>query len=866
MLRAGRHLTAFILAGLLATVAGCDEATVPIHLEPKGAAWVVVPVPRSVPAGAVARVTVTASGEGIPSESRDLAGSGTLWQGQLGYIRAGDGRTLRVEGFDASGQPLFQAEESGIHIAPDRTPLVVLTAREEVATSSENAAPFIDSVVAPSEETLLGGTLALRTRVHDGDAGDVLTFAWKATGGTFDASASASAMWTAPDSEGTQTLTLTVSDSRGASASLDFTVHVRGEGVDASSSEVSASYNRWPRLDSLATEPSALVAIGEGLSVEASGVDGDTDTLSYAWTSSCEGTWTDGTSARATFSPTVLPEGACNNCRLSVAISDGHGGHTEGAVDVCIRPPKLPPIILSTTNSGPGAGPGDVLRLGITARDPNDEPLTITWKANAGVLSTPVRTGNASSVAWVALSCVTPFGLTRVSATVTNASGLSVTRDFAVDWSGPVCTRPSCGLDFQDANQRLALKSDCASDLPLVVPDGFTFDGAGRVLTAVDAADGHFAGAVLRNRGATMHVRNLTVTTDSLADVCDSGADALRGVLFEGASGSVTDSEVRGLRQGGDAGGCQEGHGIEVRNLGPGEDVQKVDVLRNHVAGYQKTGILAVGRVDVTVADNVLDGGGPTGAIARNGIQLDSGATGRVTGNHVDGNAYTGADYFASGILVVGGSYNARPLCTDAVIEGNQLDGNDVGIFLFQAEGPDASPPAASTRIRVTDNDVNRDVVTNGYVYQAGISDLGGGNTIFGNRIAGAGYALSNPPGSTFPVNVVGGDVAKVAFLSAPQTVDAGACSGRVIVQSQDVAGNLKGPGAALFTLEATGAAAAGITFHADPGCTGEALTTVSLDNPQAETDFYFKASQPGALTVGVSGAGLSGSQDATVR
>lgn len=533
--------------------------------------------------------------------------------------------------------------------------------------------------------------------------------------------------------------------------------------------------------------------------------------------------------------------------------------------DACVSAVKRPPVIVSTSSSPQGVGPGDVLRLGLTARDPNNESFTIEWRANTGVLSTPVRTGNSGAVAWVALSCVPSFGPALVSATVTNASGLSVRQDFAVAWSGPTCTRPSCAVAFKDDEQRLVLGSDCATDLPLVVPEGFTFDGAGHVLTAVDAADGHFTGAVLRNRGATMHVRNVVLTADALSETCDAGADALRGVLFDGASGSVADTEVRGLRQG-DASGCQEGHGIEVRNLAPGTDVRHVDILRNRVTDYQKTGILAVGRVDVTVADNVVDGGGPTGAIARNGIQLDAGATGRVTGNRVDGNAYTGSDYFASGILVVGGSYNARPLCTDAVIQGNQLDGNDVGIFLFQAEGPNADPPATSTRLRVTDNDVHRDAVTNGYVYQAGVADLGGGNTISGNRIMGAGYSPNTLPGSTFPVDVVAGAAAKVAFLSGPQSVNVGTCSGRLTVQSQDAAGNLKGPGAAPFTLEATGDAGSGVTFHADPECAGAPLTTVSLDNPQAEAGFYFKASRAGALTVGVSGAGLSGSQGATLR
>jgi hypothetical protein len=96
--------------------------------------------------------------------------------------------------------------------------------------------------------------------------------------------------------------------------------------------------------------------------------------------------------------------------------------------------------------------------------------------------------------------------------------------------------------------------------------------------------------------------------------------------------------------------------------------------------------------------------------------------------------------------------------------------------------------------------------------------------------------------------------------------LDVGTCSGRVTVQSQDAAGNLKPVGATLFTLEATGDAAPGVTFYSDAACSGEPLTTVSLDNAQAEAGFYFQASRPGSLSVGVSGSGLSGSQNPTLR
>ena len=47
---------------------------------------------------------------------------------------------------------------------------------------------------------------------------------------------------------------------------------------------------------------------------------GDGDALSYQWASSCAGTWSNANSSAATFIPSAIPAGSCNNCRLTVAV------------------------------------------------------------------------------------------------------------------------------------------------------------------------------------------------------------------------------------------------------------------------------------------------------------------------------------------------------------------------------------------------------------------------------------------------------------------------------------------------------------------------------------------------------------------
>lgn len=210
------------------------------------------------------------------------------------------------------------------------------------------------------------------------------------------------------------------------------------------------------------------------------------------------------------------------------------------------------------------------------------------------------------------------------------------------------------GCTFNDAGTTRTLVGDCQTDHTILIPDGFTLDGDGHTITAVDPAGGHFLGAVIKNQGSTANVMNLTVTASGLANVCDPSTPIdirLRGILFEGAGGSITNNTVTGVRQG--PSGCQEGNAIEVRNApldDTGNDVT-VTISGNAVSDYQKNGITANGSVAATITGNVVTGDGPVNFIAQNGIQVGFGATAVVKSNTVSGNDYTGPDV-ACGILL----------------------------------------------------------------------------------------------------------------------------------------------------------------------------------------------------------------------
>jgi hypothetical protein len=190
----------------------------------------------------------------------------------------------------------------------------------------------------------------------------------------------------------------------------------------------------------------------------------------------------------------------------------------------------------------------------------------------------------------------------------------------------------------------------CTTDHTIPVPNGWTLDGDGHTITGVDPAGGHFLGAVVANGGAVAHVTKLTVTVDGLANVCDGGVDPLRGILFDGAAGSITDSRAIGINQG--ESGCQEGNGIEVRNApfdATGTDLA-VTVSRNVVTDYQKTGILANGSVVASIVGNTVTSAGPVDYIAQNGVQVGFGGAGLVRGNTISGNFSVGPD-LGCGIL-----------------------------------------------------------------------------------------------------------------------------------------------------------------------------------------------------------------------
>lgn len=238
--------------------------------------------------------------------------------------------------------------------------------------------------------------------------------------------------------------------------------------------------------------------------------------------------------------------------------------------------------------------------------------------------------------------------------------------------SGSALADTTCSFTLQNAQMKL--DGNCVTDETIYVPDGKTLDGQWHTITAQDPVGGHFVGAVVQNEGGTANVKNLTINTSNLANVCDSGDDRLRGIYFKNAGGSITYNTVRNINQGNS--GCQEGNAIEARNDGP--DTVNVTIRHNTISAYQKTGIVANLNVNATVEYNDVRGFGPVNFIAQNSIQIGWGAIGRVRYNSVNGNAYTGGYWVSTGILLYAPGNGVN-------VSQNTALNSDVGVYMYDA-------------------------------------------------------------------------------------------------------------------------------------------------------------------------------------
>lgn len=200
-----------------------------------------------------------------------------------------------------------------------------------------------------------------------------------------------------------------------------------------------------------------------------------------------------------------------------------------------------------------------------------------------------------------------------------------------------------------------------------------TLEGAGKNTTFIDAP------AVLTGNHATVEVtgtKGVTVanfTIENSSPNSNNGGQ-LYGVLIDGgASATVYNNHITQVEDT-PLDGVQEGIAVAVGSSFL-NTTGSATVSHNIIDNYQKAGIdVQNSGSSAQIIYNTVTGVGSTNQIAQNGIEIDYGATGKVSYNTVSDNLYAGPNTATGILLFESGS---------VTVNNNTLSNNDVGIYVY---------------------------------------------------------------------------------------------------------------------------------------------------------------------------------------
>jgi hypothetical protein len=216
----------------------------------------------------------------------------------------------------------------------------------------------------------------------------------------------------------------------------------------------------------------------------------------------------------------------------------------------------------------------------------------------------------------------------------------------------------------------------------LIPPSG------GLAANAIDFSGKPVAAQLFVENAIGVTISHLTV--DGAGNALSGCGTNLIGIYYQNSSGKIMDDVARNQILDPSDQGCGVGLGIDVES---DSGAPAVTIANNSIHNYQKNGITAGGPGTgggpvMTITGNTVVGIGATPAIAQNGIQIGFGATGKVTGNFVIDDIYTGGTVGASGILIYAS--------TGITASSNSVESTQFGIA---AASDPASGPADNSII-----------------------------------------------------------------------------------------------------------------------------------------------------------------------
>jgi len=137
--------------------------------------------------------------------------------------------------------------------------------------------------------------------------------------------------------------------------------------------------NHPPTVSCTADKDMVYLDSGDAVAVTCTGSDPDNDPLTYTWSST--GGKVDGNGPQVRWLSTGTRLGSDT---ITAKVDDGRGGFASSSVAVRIEPkPNHPPTITCSADRT-SVFAGEKVHITTNASDPDGDPLTYTWRSNAG--------------------------------------------------------------------------------------------------------------------------------------------------------------------------------------------------------------------------------------------------------------------------------------------------------------------------------------------------------------------------------------------------------------------------------------------------------------------------------------------------